>query len=112
MTFGRATRSGAPGKGFLPRFLICEPPSAIGTRLHAQTRRDDGALGGFADRLRAVLAEPMPMDPETRELSPRVSRKVSIISALMDDPKLKLRVPPRGTGTGTYAQSTSSILCS
>ena len=62
----------AADTGFLPRFLICEPPSAIGTRIHAQTRRDDVALAGFADRLGAVLAEPMPMDPETRELLPRV----------------------------------------
>ena len=58
--------------GFLPRFLICEPPSTIGTRLHAATRRDDGALNGFGARLRDVLETPQPMDPDTRELKPRI----------------------------------------
>ncbi|MCE8539805.1 DUF3987 domain-containing protein [Ruegeria pomeroyi] len=57
--------------GFLPRFLICEPPSAIGRREHAKARRDDTALAEFAGRLQGILARPMPMDPETRELQPR-----------------------------------------
>lgn len=60
--------------GFLPRFLICEPPSTIGTRLHRLTRRDDTALADFSGRLRDVLETPLPMDPETRELAPRVLR--------------------------------------
>lgn len=58
--------------GFLPRFLMCEPPSAIGTRMQANGQRDDSALAGFADRLRAILETPMPMDAETRELQPRI----------------------------------------
>lgn len=58
--------------GFLPRFLICEPPSAIGTRLQANARQDVRALEGFGARLRAVLETPLPMDPETRELHPRL----------------------------------------
>jgi hypothetical protein len=57
--------------GFLPRFLICEPPSTIGTRLHACTRRNDAALAGFRVKLGAILQMPMPMDPDTRELTPR-----------------------------------------
>ncbi|PTV95930.1 uncharacterized protein DUF3987 [Rhodobacter aestuarii] len=57
--------------GFLPRFLICEPLSTIGTRMHANTRRDDAALAAFEARLRAILETDMPMDPETRELTPR-----------------------------------------
>lgn len=61
----------AGGTGFLPRFLITEPPSTIGTRLSSLTRRDDTALGRFSDRLRAIIETPMPMDPETRELHPR-----------------------------------------
>lgn len=61
----------AADTGFLPRFLMCEPPSAIGTRMQANARRDDMALGAFAGRLRAILDTPMPMDPETRELEPR-----------------------------------------
>jgi len=35
--------------GFLPRFLNCEPTSAIGTRMQANTRRDDMALTSFSD---------------------------------------------------------------
>lgn len=58
--------------GFLPRFLICEPPSAIGARLQRLMRRDDGALHAFAARMRAVLETPLPMDEFTRELSPRL----------------------------------------
>ena len=61
----------AADTGFLPRFLMCEPPSAIGTRMQANAQRDDSALAGFADRLRAILEAPMPMDAETRELEPR-----------------------------------------
>lgn len=62
----------AADSGFLPRFLICEPQSNIGTRLHAQVRPDNGALAAFSDRLRTILETPLPMDPETRELQPRV----------------------------------------
>lgn len=62
----------AADTGFLPRFLMCEPPSAIGTRMQANARCDDIALASFGDRLRAILDTPMPMDPEARELQPRV----------------------------------------
>lgn len=58
--------------GFLPRFLICEPPSTIGTRLQSLTRNDNGALSAFAGRLRAILDRALPMDAETRELDPRI----------------------------------------
>ena len=62
----------AADTGFLPRFLICEPPSTIGTRLQSLTRQDGFALPNFAARLRAILDRPLPMDPETRELQPRI----------------------------------------
>jgi hypothetical protein len=62
----------AADTGFLPRFLICDPPSTIGTRLHALTRRDDTALAGFSGQLRRILETPLPMDPDTRELTPRM----------------------------------------
>lgn len=62
----------AADTGFLPRFLICEPPSAIGTRMQANARRDDMALASFAARLRDILESPLPMEPETRELQPRI----------------------------------------
>jgi hypothetical protein len=58
--------------GFLPRFLMCEPPSTIGTRLHSLARADTGALAAFGARLREILETPQPMDPETRELTPRL----------------------------------------
>ena len=61
----------AADTGFLPRFLMCEPPSAIGTRMQANARRDDMALEAFTERLRAILDTPMPMDPDTRQLEPR-----------------------------------------
>jgi hypothetical protein len=62
----------AADTGFLPRFLICEPPSAIGTRMQANARRDEMALASFAGRLRDILESPLPMEPETRELEPRI----------------------------------------
>jgi len=62
----------AADTGFLPRFLMCEPPSTIGTRMQANTRCDDMAMANFAGRLRDILATAMPTDPETRELQPRV----------------------------------------
>ena len=62
----------AADTGFLPRFLICEPPSAIGTRMQIDTRRDDSALNNFGRRLHAILEKGMPMDEKTRELKPRV----------------------------------------
>lgn len=58
--------------GFLARFLIVEPPSAIGSRFQAQARRDDRALEGFAARLRDILATPLPMEADTRALQPRL----------------------------------------
>lgn len=62
----------AADTGFLPRFLICEPASTIGTRLHRKAHGDPAALDAFATRLRGILDTPMPMDPDTRELSPRI----------------------------------------
>ena len=61
----------ATGTGFLPRFLITEPPSTIGTRFSANAQRDDSALWRHGNRLRAILDTPLPMDPDSRELTPR-----------------------------------------
>ncbi|MEO0032105.1 MAG: hypothetical protein RIS94_1863 [Pseudomonadota bacterium] len=57
--------------GFLPRCLICEPPSTIGTRLFREGLRDIDPIEAFADRLGALLNTGMAMDPETRALNPR-----------------------------------------
>lgn len=61
----------AKDMGFLARFLICEPPSTIGTRMHSKARQDDAALAAFRARLSCILETPMPMDAETRELQTR-----------------------------------------
>jgi hypothetical protein len=58
--------------GFLPRCLICEPASTIGTRLHDAAGWDDRPLQAFAERLSDILYTGIAMDPETRELQPRV----------------------------------------
>lgn len=57
--------------GFLPRCLICEPPSTIGTRFYREPPADNSALEAFAERLTDILNTGMAMDPETRALKPR-----------------------------------------
>jgi hypothetical protein len=61
----------AGGSGFTARLLVTEPPSTIGTRLSVATRAPGPALDQFAARLRAILAAPLPMDDQTRALTPR-----------------------------------------
>ncbi len=61
----------ATGIGFLPRCLITEPASTIGTRFSAIATRDNVGLSRFGNRLRTILDTPMPMDPDSRELTPR-----------------------------------------
>lgn len=57
--------------GFLARFLLCEPQSTIGTRLHETSQTNTRAIEAFGSRLRQILLAEMPMDAETRELKPR-----------------------------------------
>lgn len=73
----------AADTGFLPRFLICEPPSTIGTRLHRHAQRDPAALEAFGIRMREILDTPMPMDEQTRALSPRLLPLSSEAEALL-----------------------------
>lgn len=61
----------AADTGFVPRFLLCEPPSTIGTRFHANAKSDGPAIQRFAARLREILRTAMPIDPESGELQPR-----------------------------------------
>jgi hypothetical protein len=56
--------------GFLPRFLVSEPPSTIGTRFQANARKDNEALADFGAQLASILRTPLPMDEKTRELIP------------------------------------------
>lgn len=62
----------ALGQGFLPRFLICEPPSAIGTRLRrGHDPASEAALAAFRDRLATILDRPLPTPDHRQELAPR-----------------------------------------
>ncbi|WP_374763253.1 YfjI family protein [Yunchengibacter salinarum] len=61
----------AQGQGFLARFLITEPPSTIGTRLHARNRHDPAALDAFNARLRDILGQDMPRQDTGGGLNPR-----------------------------------------
>ena len=47
------------------------PPSAIGTRLHDNTKENAPALASFERRLGDILRTPMPIDPETGGLDLR-----------------------------------------
>ena len=58
--------------GFMPRFLLCEPETTIGTRLQKDVRLEIQALDAFGARLTQILHTPMPMDSDTRALSPRL----------------------------------------
>ncbi|MFC0278613.1 YfjI family protein [Falsigemmobacter intermedius] len=61
----------ASGQGFLARFLITEPPSAIGTRLRrGHDLASDTAISAFTDRLRAILETPLPTGSNPQELTP------------------------------------------
>lgn len=75
----------AADTGFLPRFLICEPRSTIGTRLHRYAQRDPAALLAFGNRLSCILETLMPMNADTRELSPRTVPLTDDAEALLID---------------------------
>lgn len=61
----------ASDTGFLPRCLITEPVSTIGTRFHQNGDLDLVGLEGFTQRLQDILNTGLAMAPETRELRPR-----------------------------------------
>jgi len=63
----------ATGQGFLARFLIAEPPSAIGARLRrGYTESSDTAIAAMAQRLQAILRTPKPCSEDSpQELMPR-----------------------------------------
>lgn len=100
----------AADTGFSARFLMCEPPSTMGTRKHANARRDDMAMAGYAARLHAIFETAMPMDPETRELQPRILAMAPDARALLVEfsDAIELQLAPRGslahiTGTASKA---------
>jgi len=58
--------------GFLPRFLICEPESTIGSRLYSRTVHNEAPIAAFNARLANILAAQLPItDEETGALTPR-----------------------------------------
>lgn len=64
----------ANGQGFLARFLMAEPPSAIGTRLRVgHAPGSAAALAAFSARVAALLRHPLPLAEGRRnELAPPV----------------------------------------
>lgn len=64
----------ANGQGFLARFLITEPASTMGLRLHREPKPESqGALEAHANRIGAMLRqEPRLRDGAENELSPAV----------------------------------------
>ncbi|MCV6824889.1 MULTISPECIES: YfjI family protein [Halocynthiibacter] len=60
-------------QGFLARFLICEPKSAIGTRTRREYRPEsDLEIAKFGKKLQALLEQEPPLKANTRqELEPR-----------------------------------------
>lgn len=61
----------ASGQGFLARFLITEPPSAIGTRLRrGHNPQSDIVLSNFTAHLTRILGTAMPTGDNPQELAP------------------------------------------
>lgn len=62
----------AEGIGFLPRCLIVEPESTIGTRSIVSFPESQPAAARWRERLAELLSKELPIrDPETFELTPR-----------------------------------------
>ena len=60
-------------QGFLSRILICSPKSNKGTRFWRDPdANSDLEIERYNARIYKLLTDQMPMDPETRELKPRV----------------------------------------
>jgi hypothetical protein len=58
--------------GFLPRCLMAEPASTIGTRFSHTAKPNPNALDAHAARLKAILCAPVPMADDGRSLKPRL----------------------------------------
>ena len=69
--------------GFLPRFLVSEPSSTIGTRFHSKGQIDSFSIAAFGLRLGTILQIPMKMDENTRELQPKTLRLSAEARALL-----------------------------
>lgn len=61
------------GQGLLSRLLVAAPKSLAGTRFHRALQPGTEAdLDQFNQRVYRIMSRPLPMDPETNELKPRV----------------------------------------
>lgn len=58
--------------GFLARFLICEPETAIGTREYKDSQLDQKSLEEFQKYQTYLLEQIMPINSETGGLEPRI----------------------------------------
>lgn len=77
----------ANGQGFLARFLVTEPASAIGTRLRVgYETASERALDRFAARIGDMLRRPLPLREGTRnELDPPMIALASDARELLQD---------------------------
>jgi hypothetical protein len=80
--------------GFLPRFLITQPVSTIGTRLQADVREESFfGMAGFDCKLADILDTKLQMDERTRELKPRLlplsAEARQLLSVYADEVELK-----------------------
>ena len=61
------------GQGLLSRLLVAAPKSLAGTRFHrALQPTTEADLDQYNQRVHSIMSRPLPMDPETCELQPRV----------------------------------------
>ncbi len=71
------------GLGFLPRCLICEPGSTIGTRFSNNTKKNPLALTNCSRKLKSILEREMPTWDDGRSLKPRILRLSPDANALL-----------------------------
>ena len=69
--------------GFLPRFLVSEPSSTIGTRFYSKAELMIFQLQRLGCVLGTILQTPMKMDEKTRELQPKTLRLSDEARALL-----------------------------
>ena len=68
---GKISEKGGRGVGFLSRYLICHPPSTMGTRFYTPPAAVQAALSAFHERLIALLDLELPVN-DRFELKPPV----------------------------------------
>ena len=69
--------------GALARFLVSDPESTMGTRLSFRVRNGEAELDAHNARLRAICETPLPINPDTGALEPRLLRLSAEARALL-----------------------------